>query len=85
MPGGEVGGEEQGRDRDRAWSARGAGQWTGWRTIRASSHRNGSASAIRQKPAEIGPTPEWRTRNGPPASARLPSSKASEGPADAPA
>ena len=42
----------------------------------ASRNRNGTASASRQKPAATGPTPAWRTRNGPVASATLPTSSA---------
>ena len=41
------------------------GRCTGWRNIQAIAHRKGSASASRQKPAAIGPTPLLRTRNGP--------------------
>ena len=48
------------------------GQCTGCPTSRASTNRNGSASASRQKPAATGPTPASRTSQGPSASALLP-------------
>ena len=58
MPGGEVGGEEEGRERRRAMvNALRVARCTGCRNIQAIAHRNGSASASRQNPAATGPDP----------------------------
>ncbi len=52
------------------------GQWSGCRTARASSHRNGSARSSRQKPTATGPTSDILTSQGPKASATFPNRSA---------
>src|SRR5690606_26196351 len=52
---------------------------SGWRFARASSASTGSASAMRQNPAETGPLSANRTNHAPIASAALPASSAASG------
>ena len=54
------------------------GQWTGGPITRAIRNRNGSASASRQNPAEIGPLSASRTDHGPSASAIFPAISAAK-------
>ena len=71
VPGGEIGGEEQARERndDPERSARPVHRLPGQSS---EQNRNGRASESRQKPAATGPTPANRTSQGPSASALLP-------------
>ena len=78
MPGGKVGGEEEGGDGDGDGQRLLRGQCTGWPEHPGDRPQEGQRQ---RQPPEAGrdrPDPAVRTRNGPPASARLPSSRAAK-------